>query len=106
MPGGRTAPFLTLAAMTDSAALPIPLAWSIPFVALLACTALLPLVNKHFWERFYWAIAVGLGLIAATYYLAIARQPERWLHAITEYASFIILLASLYIVSGGIYIGV
>src|SRR3954447_7820145 len=102
MPGAPIEPLLTLAAMTDSAAAPIPLAWSIPFVALLACTALLPLLNKHFWEGFYWAIAVGLGLIAAVYYVAIARQPERWLHAMTEYVSFILLLASLYIVSGGI----
>jgi Na+/H+ antiporter NhaD/arsenite permease-like protein len=94
-----------LAAVTG-AGTDLSLAWSIPFVALLACTALLPLLNKHFWERFYWAIAVGLGLITAVYYFAIARQPERWLHAMTEYASFIILLASLYIVSGGIYIGV
>src|SRR5690242_11985716 len=74
----------------------IHLAWSIPFVLLLACTAVLPLVNKHFWERFYWAVALGLGAVAAGYYVAVAREPERWLHAMTEYVSFIVLLASLY----------
>src|SRR5689334_7815048 len=105
MPGLHVPPiFVSTTSAAGTAA--VPLAWSIPFVLLLACTALLPLINKHFWERFYWAIAIGLGAVAAVYYVGIARQPERWLHAMIEYVSFIILLASLYVVSGGIYIGI
>jgi len=84
----------------------ISLGWSVPFALLLACTALLPLLAKHFWEKFYWAVALGLGLIPLVYYLIIARNLHPWLDEMQEYVSFIALLGSLYIVSGGIYLGI
>lgn len=82
------------------------LGWTLPFILLLTSTALLPLFAKHFWEKFYWAIALGLGLIPLAYYLFIARDLHPWLHEMQEYVSFIALLGSLYIVSGGIYLGI
>jgi Na+/H+ antiporter NhaD/arsenite permease-like protein len=84
----------------------ISILWSIPFVLLLLCTALLPLLTKSFWEKFYWAIALALGAVPLIYYLSIAPSASRWLRAMEEYISFIILLGSLYIVSGGIFIRV
>ena len=84
----------------------INILWTIPFVLLLACIALMPFINKHLWERHYAKVAIGLAALPALYYFAILRQPAPWLGAMEEYLSFIILLGSLYIISGGIVIRV
>jgi Na+/H+ antiporter NhaD/arsenite permease-like protein len=83
-----------------------PPAWLLlPFGLLLACIALGPLLFPHFWhERYPW-IAVGLGAISAGYYVAQGNSVPM-LHAAEEYAGFIALIGSLYVVSGGIHIQV
>ena len=85
---------------------PVHPAWAAPFILLLACVALAPLVNRHWWERYYPAVAVGLGAVAAGYYLLVRRDAGPWLHGMQDYVSFVILLGALYVVSGGIVIGV
>src|SRR5688572_20778343 len=85
---------------------PVHPAWATPFVLLLACVALAPLVRRHWWDRHYGKVAVGLGLVAAGYYLFVRRDPGPWLHGMQDYASFVALLGALYVVSGGIVIGV
>jgi Na+/H+ antiporter NhaD/arsenite permease-like protein len=82
------------------------LLWTLPFVALLISIAVLPLVHKHWWEKNYPYLAIGLGLIASLCYLAIKHHPEVLLHTAHEYLSFIALIGALYIVAGGIHIGV
>lgn len=82
----------------------ISLFWSIPFALLLLCTAITPVVNQKFWHHHYPKFAIGLGLITAAYYLVFRREPGPWLYEMKEYVSFIALLGSLYIVSGGIFI--
>jgi len=107
--------------------------WVLPFVVLLGCIAILPLIpaTQHWWEsnlhRFY--VAAGLGLITMLYYLLlhgaavdghwpahhVAHPTEgrwQWTLALTifknaifhEYIPFIVLLFSLYTISGGIRI--
>jgi Na+/H+ antiporter NhaD/arsenite permease-like protein len=80
--------------------------WIVPFVVLLGSIALGPLINAHWWEHHYHYFAIGLGLVTAVYYLFFHGDSHPWFHAIIEYVSFIVLLASLYIVSGGIVIHV
>src|SRR5688572_26839317 len=83
-----------------------PPAWLLlPFVLLLACIALGPLFFPHVWHRRYPLIAAALGAISAGYYL-LQGQATPILHAAEEYAGFIALIGSLYIVSGGIHIQV
>lgn len=82
------------------------LVWSLPFAVLLLCIALMPLFNKHWWERRYPWVTVALAVIPMVYYMAIAQEPMRWIEGMLEYVSFIVLLASLYIVSGGVMIHV
>ena len=84
----------------------ISLAWSIPFIVLLLSIALMPLTKPHWWEKHYPKVAIGLALIPLIYYLAIARAPGPWLSAMEEYFSFIVLLSSLFVISGGIAIRV
>jgi hypothetical protein len=78
----------------------------LPFAALLLSIALMPFLHKHWWEHHYPKVALGLGLITVIYYLAVLHQGERMLHGAHEYVSFIALIGSLFVVSGGIHIGV
>ncbi|MCE9552460.1 MAG: sodium:proton antiporter [Planctomycetes bacterium] len=107
--------------------------WVLPFVILLGCIAILPLLpaTQHWWEsnlhRLY--VAAGLGLITLLYYLLAhgAAVDGHWpAHHVVEpsdsgwhwplawtifsnaifqeYVPFIVLLFSLYTISGGIRI--
>jgi Na+/H+ antiporter NhaD/arsenite permease-like protein len=83
--------------------------WMIPFALLLGSIATMPLINMHFWEHNYKWFSYILGAIVAVYYMFIfddAAAPSAWIHEMMEYVSFIALLGSLYMVSGGIVINV
>ena len=77
-----------------------------PFVALLALIALAPLFFADWWGRHYVKVAFGLGLGVVAYYFFGLHAGERVLHTAAEYISFIALIGSLYVVSGGIHINV
>ena len=105
-----------------------PLWAAVPFCVLLLCIAILPLIpaTEHFWEsnlnRFI--VAAGLGLIVLLYYAFVHPSPVElhWpSHAVVsgsipkagtifvnaiigEYISFIVLLFSLFTITGGIRI--
>ncbi len=78
----------------------------LPFALLLAAIALGPFLNRHWWEQHYPKVAVGLGLITTLYYILALHAPTRMLHVAHEYVSFIALIGSLFVVSGGIHIRV
>src|SRR5688572_2941154 len=79
---------------------------SIPFVLLLLAIALMPFIHRHWWEHNYGKVSIALAAIVAVYYLGFANTPQPWIHSMVDYLSFIILLGALYLVSGGIVIGV
>ena len=78
----------------------------IPFLVLLLMIATGPLFYKHIWERHYPKMAVILGIITVLYYLIFLNDYESLLHTLSEYISFIALLSSLFVASGGIFIKV
>lgn len=78
----------------------------IPFIILLLMIATGPLFYKHFWERHYPKIAIILGLITVAYYIIFLNEYRSLIHTFTEYISFIALLSSLFVASGGIFIKV
>jgi len=92
------------------AAAAIPLephpAMILPFAGLLLSIAVLPFLNRHWWETYYPIVAVGLGSLTVLYYLVILKQPARLLTAAHDYTSFIALAASLFVVASGIHIRV
>lgn len=92
-------------ATINEKALPTPY-MVIPFILLLLMIATGPLFYKHFWERQYPKIAFLLGLITVAYYLIFLKQYENLLQTLSEYISFIALLSSLFVASGGIFIRV
>src|SRR3989339_936745 len=78
----------------------------IPFILLLLMIATGPLFYKHFWEHNYPKIAISLGIVTVVYYLVFLKDAHSLLHTLTEYLSFIALLSSLFVASGGILIKV
>jgi Na+/H+ antiporter NhaD/arsenite permease-like protein len=79
-----------------------PLYAVLPFVAMLLAIAVCPLAVPHWWEanRNKLVVSVVLGVPVLLYYLA--REPLALARMGEEYVSFILLLAGLYVISGGI----
>jgi Na+/H+ antiporter NhaD/arsenite permease-like protein len=78
----------------------------LPFGALLAAIALAPLVAADWWQKHHPKVAGALGGITLVYYLAGLQAHGRVFQVGHEYVSFIALIGSLFIVSGGIHIHV
>ncbi len=78
----------------------------LPFVVLLLMIATGPLFYAHFWEKNYPKISILIGLVTVVYYLVFLKDTHSLLHTLTEYLSFIALLGSLFVASGGILIKV
>ncbi|MBU2493574.1 MAG: sodium:proton antiporter [Bacteroidetes bacterium] len=83
-----------------------PVFMVIPFVTLLLLIAVMPLFAHHFWEKHYPKFSIALGTITVLYYLLVMNDTHSLLHTLAEYLSFIALLASLFVASGGILIKV
>jgi Na+/H+ antiporter NhaD/arsenite permease-like protein len=76
----------------------------IPFIVLLMMIATGPLFYSHFWEKNYPAVSLALGIFVAAYYIFFLDDFHSLLHTTAEYISFIALLSSLFVASGGILI--
>ncbi len=82
-----------------------PNPWMVlPFGALLATIALAPLLFADWWQKHYPKVACLLGALTLGYYFVGLHAHQRVLHTAHEYVSFIALIGSLYVVSGGIHI--
>lgn len=91
----------------------LPVILVAPFVGLLLCIAVLPMVAGHFWESNRNKLLVALGwsvpvLAWFGWMMAGSELGESaWTtleHAMLEYLSFIVLLGSLFAISGGIFL--
>ncbi len=81
----------------------LPNPWMIlPFALLLLLIAAAPSVFPQWWRRHYPKAALALGGITVVYYFWGLHAPGEVLEMAHEYLGFIVLLGSLYIVSGGI----
>ncbi|MGH6608962.1 MAG: sodium:proton antiporter, partial [Burkholderiaceae bacterium] len=100
------APQLARAAEFDATQL--GLVWVVPFAGLLLSIALLPLFAPQFWHRFYGSVAVGwaaLTLLPLAIAYGAGTALEIALHSLLlEYLPFIIFIATLYVVAGGIFV--
>ncbi|GAA1390688.1 sodium:proton antiporter [Luteococcus peritonei] len=82
--------------------------WGIlPFVAMLLCIAIAPLVPAlaHHWEKWTTQLGVALllGLPVAVWVWSSGHH-HLVTHSVLEYISFIALLFALYVISGGIHL--
>ena len=83
--------------------------WIAPFALLLLCIAVLPLAAHHWWEsNRNRAMVSGFFALIFSAYMLLSFGHDGWeslMHAILyEYLPFIVLLAALFVISGGIYI--
>jgi len=83
-----------------------PTVMVLPFVILLLMIATGPLFYHRFWEKHYPKISILLGIIPVVYYIAVLKNTHILLHTLAEYISFIALLGSLFVASGGILINI
>jgi Na+/H+ antiporter NhaD/arsenite permease-like protein len=78
--------------------------WITPFALLLVAIAVLPLFAAHFWESNLRKLAFCAILSAPVLGLYVLHRPGALFHTVSDYVSFIILLASLYVISGGVFL--
>jgi len=99
----------------DAHAPQIPLWLCTPFAMLLVAIALMPFINSKWWHHHYPDVALFLGGTIIGYYLVAFRGFDtghgtygnyKMFHAALEYYSFMALIGSLYLCSGGILVHV
>jgi Na+/H+ antiporter NhaD/arsenite permease-like protein len=88
---------------TSVAILPVHPGMMAPFVVLLLAIALMPFVRRRWWETYYPHVCFGLGLIVCAYYVLVLDY-RRMLEISVDYFSFIVLIGSLFVASGGIFL--
>ena len=100
---------LALLAEGGDAGASLPLVTVVPFALLLLCIAVLPLVAGHWWEHNKNKALVALVLaLPIAIYLVAAMGPagvHELEHKGKEYASFILLLVALFVITGGVFVG-
>ena len=83
----------------------IPPGLALPFALLLVAIAILPLLVAHWWEHnANKALVAGVLSLPVVVYFA-SQGASGWTslgHTLSEYVEFMILLGSLYVISGGI----
>src|SRR5436309_827659 len=82
-----------------------PILAFLPFGALLVLIAVLPLVAAEYWDsnrNKAWIAAGIAGPVAVAWLTGAPEHVAALIHALEEYVSFIVLLAALYVISGGI----
>jgi len=60
-----------------------------PFILLLLAIAVMPFINRHWWEHNYPFVSFALGAVTVIYYFFILKNAPRMLHTAIEYFSFI-----------------
>ncbi len=78
------------------------LAWALPFAAMLLAIAVLPLAVPRFWESNLRKLGVAALLACPVLVLYLREHPSSLVHVSADYVSFIVLLAGLFVISGGI----
>ncbi len=78
--------------------------WVLPFAIMLLCIAILPLAAEHWWHpnknKLIVSAVLGLPVLGLFFYM----DYHSVLHTAEEFVSFIILLTSLFVISGGIVV--
>jgi len=83
-----------------TAAPPVP--FVLPFVAMLLAIAVCPLWAPHWWESNRNKLVVSAALGVPVLVLYGVRHPAALGHMAADYVSFIVLLAGLFVIAGGV----
>jgi Na+/H+ antiporter NhaD/arsenite permease-like protein len=90
----------------ETSSITIPIISLLPFVLMLLTIAIFPLFWNHFWEKNSnkLIIAVILSMPVVVYLLAANLGEKLYETMVFDYVPFIILLGSLFTITGGIYL--
>ena len=102
IPGPLTA--IATAGCAVASAVDLPALALLPFPLLLAAIAILPQAAPRFWHRRHPHVAVAAALLTAIACVAVAGDAWMLLPALCDYASFISVIACLYLCSGGVVV--
>lgn len=78
----------------------------LPFGILLLAIGLGPLIAQYHWERHYHQLCVVLAGAVCVHQIFLVHQTARVLHAAIDYATFMIVVGSFFVVSGSIHLRV
>lgn len=78
------------------------LVWILPFASLLLAIAVVPLAAPHFWDSNLRKLTVSLALGAPVLALYAVHAPHALVETGRDYVSFMVLLGSLFVISGGV----
>jgi Na+/H+ antiporter NhaD/arsenite permease-like protein len=78
----------------------------LPFAILLLAIAFGPVIAHQHWERHYHKLCIAVAAVVCGYYLSVLRHVTPVLHASIEYVSFMVVVGSFFVVSGGIHLRV
>jgi Na+/H+ antiporter NhaD/arsenite permease-like protein len=76
----------------------------LPFGILLLAIAFGPLIAQHHWERHYHKLCLALAGVVCLYHLFVVREAARVARAGIDYGTFLIVVGSFFVVSGGIHL--
>ncbi len=76
----------------------------LPFGVLLLAIALGPLIAQHHWERHYHKVCLLLAGVVCLYHLFVVPATARVVHAGIDYVTFMVVVGSFFLVSGGIHL--
>ncbi|MCX7880024.1 MAG: sodium:proton antiporter [Ignavibacteria bacterium] len=84
----------------------VPIYMNLPFVVMVLAIAIMPLATPHFWESNKNKLFVSLILgIPTAIWLLLNNLSEALVHSVFfDYLPFIILLGSLFVITGGIFL--
>lgn len=95
-------PNIIFASDNETSYVSFPVWTTVFFVILILSIAVMPLINSEWWGNNYKYVSIGLAIPAAL--IVSFRDFSLILHTLMEYISFIILIGSLFVISGGIVI--
>ena len=78
----------------------------VPFALLLLAIAIAPLLAAEQWHRHYAKVCAGLAAVTVVYYVFALRAGLRVVHAVFDYASFMIVVGGFFVVAAGIHLQV
>src|SRR6266581_9296912 len=79
--------------------------WSlIPFLLMLVSIAVLPMAAPEWWDSNRNKTILSVAFSVPVLVVVLACEPRLLLHSLLDYFSFLTLLGSLFVISGGIYI--
>lgn len=87
--------------MSESSFVPA-IGWVLPFAALLLCIAVVPLAAPRFWESNVRKLMVSALLGVPVLLLYFVHDPHSITDTAHDYISFMVLLGSLFVISGGV----